>query len=79
MTTRKEMVRRIIKLRTQLREVENDLHNTPLEPVTGKQTKKALNVVLRVLDFDNRYKEGDLLRKAFGVELDAVAFHKEGK
>ncbi len=77
MTNRKKMVGKICKLQQLLKEVAEELNDTPLAPITGKQTN-AINAALRSLDFDNRYLEGDLLRTAFGVELDAVGIHTRG-
>ncbi len=39
--------------------------------------RKAIDSVLRTLDIRNDYEEGDRLRLAFQVELDAVKYHRQ--
>jgi hypothetical protein len=58
-------------LATLAKTVAHDAECTPIQLLTHKQ-EKALYRVLRLLDVRNDYEEGDGLRKAFGVELDAV-------
>ena len=43
--------------------------------MSAKQAR-VLNDVLRTLDIRRLYATGDKLRKAFGVELDAVGSHR---
>lgn len=64
-------IKRLRMLVELAQDVAYDAEHTPIKPMKDDQ-EKALYRVLRLLDIRNDYKEGDALRKAFGVELDTV-------
>jgi hypothetical protein len=75
MKTPKQRGKALRQLIALAKEVAYDAQNTPYSKITRAQ-EEALDDALRTLDLVNAYDTGDRLRKAFGVELDAVKFHE---
>lgn len=61
--------------RTQLQALNNTMEHIPPFNISVDQMQ-ALHDVLRHLDFQNEYKLGGKIRKAFRIELDTLKDHK---